>query len=76
VVTPRWGRLSWTKACALAWRLPVVSLRGMLTLLIILLVLSAVFGGWGHRRWGYTGWSPLGIVVVLLLVMWLTGNLR
>jgi len=47
----------------------------MLTLLIILLVLSAVFGGWGHRRWGYTGWSPLGIVLVLLLLLWLTGNL-
>ncbi len=49
---------------------------GMLTLLIILLVLSAVFGGWGHRRWGYTGWSPLGIVAILLVVLWLTGNLR
>ena len=54
----------------------VTSLMSMLTLLIILLVLSAVFGGWGHRRWGYTGWSPLGIIVVLLLVLWLTGNLR
>jgi hypothetical protein len=48
----------------------------MLTLLIILLVLSAAFGGWGHtRRYGYRGWSPLGIVVVILLVLWATGNL-
>jgi hypothetical protein len=48
----------------------------MLTLLIVLLVLSAVFGGWGHTRsWGYRGWSPLGIILVLLLVLWLTGNL-
>ena len=47
----------------------------MLTLLIILLVLSAVFGGWGHSRLGYRGWSPLGIVLVILLVLWATGNL-
>ena len=47
----------------------------MLTLLIILLVLSAVFGGWGHSRWGYTGWSPLGIILVVMLLLWLTGNL-
>lgn len=47
----------------------------MLTLLIVLLILSAVFGGWGHRRFGYTGWSPLGIVLVILVVLFLTGNL-
>jgi hypothetical protein len=47
----------------------------MLTLLIVLLLLAAVFGGWGHSRFGYTGWSPLGIVLVIFLVLWLTGNL-
>ena len=47
----------------------------MLTLLIVLLVLSAIFGGWGHSRFGYTGWSPLGIVLVILVVLFLTGNL-
>lgn len=47
----------------------------MLTLLIVLLILSAVFGGWGHSRFGYTGWSPLGIVLVILVVMFLTGHL-
>jgi hypothetical protein len=47
----------------------------MLTLLIILLVISAVFGGWGHSRFGYTGWSPLGIVLVLFVILWLTGSL-
>ena len=47
----------------------------MLTLLIVLLVISAIFGGWGHTRWGYGGWSPLGIIVVIFLVLWLSGNL-
>ena len=47
----------------------------MLTLLIVLLILSAIFGGWGHSRFGYTGWSPLGIVLVILVVLFLTGNL-
>ena len=47
----------------------------MLTLLIVLVVLSAVFGGWGHSRYGYRGWSPLGVILVVLLLLWLTGNL-
>jgi hypothetical protein len=47
----------------------------MLTLLIVLLVVSALFGGWGHSRFGYTGWSPLGIIVVVLVILWATGSL-
>ncbi len=47
----------------------------MLTLLIVLLIISAVFGGWGHSRWGYTGWSPLGIILAVIVVLYLTGNL-
>ncbi len=49
----------------------------MLTIfLIVLLVLALGGGGWGHRRFGYASWSPLGIIVVVLLVMWFTGNLH
>lgn len=49
----------------------------ILTLLIVLLVLSACFGAWGGGQpgWGYRGWSPLGIVVVILVLLWATGNL-
>ncbi len=49
----------------------------LLTLIIILLVAAAVFGSWGHRNptIGYVGWSPLGIVLVIFLILWLTGNL-
>ena len=44
----------------------------MLTILFILLVLALVGGGFGHSRYGYAGWSPAGILVVILLVMFFT----
>lgn len=48
----------------------------LLTLLIVLLVVSLLFGGVGHGRgWGYYGWSPAGLLIVLLVVLWLTGAL-
>ena len=49
----------------------------MLLILLIILVLLASGGGyWGHSRWGYAGWSPLGLVLVIILLLWLTGYLR
>ena len=48
----------------------------MLIILIVLLVLALGGGFWGQSRYGFAGWSPLGIVVVLLVVLYLTGNLR
>lgn len=48
----------------------------MLIILIILLVLALGGGFWGRGRFGYAGWSPLGIIVVLLIILYLTGNLR
>jgi len=49
----------------------------MLTILLIVLLVLALGGGaWGHSRFGAAGWSPLGLIVVILLVMWLTGNLH
>ncbi|HEX2656766.1 MAG TPA: DUF3309 family protein [Polyangia bacterium] len=48
----------------------------MFTLLIILLVLALVGGGFGHSRYGYAGWSPAGILIIVLVVLLLTGNLH
>jgi len=48
----------------------------MLTLLVILLVVALVGGGVGHSRYGYAGWSPAGILILIVLVMALTGNLH
>ena len=32
-------------------------------------------GGYGSRRgWGYYGWSPLGLIILVILVLALTGN--
>lgn len=47
----------------------------LLTILIVLLVLSLLGGGWGYSRWGVLGMSPAGILLVVLLIMWLTGHL-
>jgi hypothetical protein len=50
---------------------------GILELLVVLLLISAIFGAWGHRNptVGPIGWSPLGIVLIILLILWLTGGL-
>jgi hypothetical protein len=48
----------------------------LLVIFAVLLVLALAGGGWGHSRYGYAGWSPLGIIVLVLVVFWLTGNLH
>ena len=48
---------------------------GMLTILIVLLLLSLLGGGFGHSRMGVGSWSPAAIIVVVLVIMALTGRL-
>ncbi len=48
----------------------------MLIILVILLFLALAGGGWGHSRYGYVGWSPAGLIVLVFAVLWLTGNLH
>jgi hypothetical protein len=49
----------------------------MLTILLIVLLILALGGGtWGYSRYGYAGWSPAGIIVVILVLLWLTGRLH
>jgi len=47
----------------------------MLVLLVVFIVALAG-GGWGHSRYGYVGWSPAGLILLVLLVFWLTGHLH
>jgi hypothetical protein len=47
----------------------------MLIILIVLLVLALGGGGWGHSRYGFAGWSPAGLIVLVLVVLWMTGRL-
>ena len=46
----------------------------MFTILLIVLILALLGGGVGHSRYGYAGWSPAGIIVLILLVMFFTGH--
>lgn len=49
----------------------------MLTIILVVLVLMALGGGgWGHSRFGAASWSPLGLVVLVLVVLYFTGNLH
>lgn len=49
----------------------------MLMIILIILVVAALAGGGvGHRRFGYAGWSPAGILIVVLLALYFTGNLH
>ncbi len=48
----------------------------LFTILIVLLILSVLGGGWGYSRYGYAAGSPLGVVVVLFLLLYFTGHVR
>jgi hypothetical protein len=48
----------------------------LMIILIVFLVLAIGGGGWGHSRYGYAGWSPAGLILVGIVVLWLTGNLH
>lgn len=46
----------------------------MFTLLLIVLLLALLFGGFGHARFGYAGWSPAAVLLVVVLVLFLSGH--
>ena len=48
----------------------------LLIILMVLLVAALAGGGWGHSRFGFAGWSPAGLIVLVFVVLWLTGNLH
>ncbi len=49
----------------------------MLTIiLLVVLVLALAGGGYGHSRVGYASWSPAGVIALVLVVLWVTGNLH
>lgn len=47
-----------------------------LFILIVILLLIFGGGGWGYSRYGAAGLSPAALILVLLAVLYFTGNLR
>ncbi len=49
---------------------------GTILLIILILVLIGAFPAWPHsRNWGYGPSGVMGLIVVILIVMLLTGRL-
>ena len=48
----------------------------LITILLVVLLISLVGGGMGHSRYGYAGWSPAGLILLVVVVLFLTGNLH
>lgn len=48
----------------------------LITILLVVLVISLVGGGMGYSRYGYAGWSPAGIVLIALVVLFFSGYLH
>lgn len=48
----------------------------MFTLILIVLIVCLLVGAFGHPHVGYWGWSPLGLVLVVLLILFLIGAIR
>ena len=48
----------------------------LLMLLLVFFVLALGGDGWGYSRWGFAGMSPAGALLLLLVVLYFTGNLH
>jgi hypothetical protein len=48
----------------------------LMIILFVFLLLAVVGGGWGHSRYGYAGWSPAGIILLVLVIFWFTGRVH
>jgi hypothetical protein len=47
----------------------------MITLVLLILLVFALFGGgFGHSRFGYYGWSPAAVILIILAVLLLSGR--
>jgi hypothetical protein len=47
----------------------------LLIILLVVLVLSLGGGVWGHSSVGYAGWSPFGLILLVLVVLFFMGRL-
>lgn len=47
----------------------------MMTLLIVLLLLALLGGGFGFSRFGAAGMGPAGVIILILVLLAATGRL-
>lgn len=47
----------------------------LLIVLLVVFVLALGGGSWGHSRYGYVGWSPAGLILLVMAVLYFTGRL-
>lgn len=48
----------------------------VIAIILIILLLGGGLGYYGNGLgWGYAGWSPLGLILVVLLILLLTGHI-
>jgi hypothetical protein len=47
----------------------------LLIICLVLLVVALGGGAFGHSRVGLAGWSPAGIILLVIVVLWFTGHL-
>ena len=49
---------------------------GTILLIVLVLVLIGVIPTWGHsRKWGYGPSGGIGVIVIILLILLLTGRI-
>ena len=48
----------------------------LMIILIVILVLALGGGGLGYSRWGNAGMSPAVLILLVLAVLYFTGNLH
>jgi len=48
----------------------------LLITLLVVFVLLGIGGGFGYSRFGYAGFSPAGLLLIVLIVLYFTGHLR
>jgi hypothetical protein len=47
----------------------------LIFLFMILLTLAIGGGEWGSKRYGYLGWSPAAVILVVAVVLVITGQI-
>jgi hypothetical protein len=64
------------KALSRVWQSPYSSTMRNILLIILILLLIGAFPGWGYSSgWGYYPFGGIGLVLLIVLILALTGRL-